>query len=30
LQSIDTFGDGTLYDTPAMGGVFTDFGLNLL
>ena len=28
-QSINTFGDGTLYDTPAMGGVFSDFGLSL-
>jgi hypothetical protein len=28
-HSINTFGDGTLYNTPAMGGVFTDFGLNL-
>ena len=28
-QSIDTFGDGTLYPTPSMGGVFTDFGLNV-
>ena len=28
-QSIDTFGDGTLYKAPAMGGVFTDFGFNL-
>jgi hypothetical protein len=25
-QSIDTFGDGTLYSTPALNGVFTDFG----
>jgi len=25
-QSINTFGDGTLYDTPALNGVFTDFG----
>jgi hypothetical protein len=25
-QSIETFGDGTLYDTPALNGVFTDFG----
>jgi hypothetical protein len=29
-QSINTFGDGTLYNTPALGGVFTDFGLSLL
>ena len=27
-QQIDTFGDGTLYATPKMGGVFTDFGVN--
>lgn len=25
-QSIDTFGDGTLYNTPALKGVFTDLG----
>lgn len=25
-QSINTFGDGTLNDTPALNGVFTDFG----
>ena len=28
-QSINTFGDGTLYATPAMGGVFENFGVNL-
>lgn len=28
-QRIDTFGDGTLYATPAMGGVFENFGFNL-
>ena len=28
-RSIDTFGDGTLYSTPALGGVFEDFGLNV-
>jgi hypothetical protein len=28
-QSINTFGDGTLYPTPALGGVFEDFGLNV-
>jgi hypothetical protein len=28
-QSINTFGDGTLYATPALGGVFEDFGLNV-
>ena len=26
-RSINTFGDGTLYPTPSLGGVFTDFGL---
>jgi hypothetical protein len=25
-QSLNTFGDGTLYNTPALNGVFTDFG----
>ena len=25
-RSIDTFGDGALYSTPSMRGVFTDFG----
>lgn len=29
-RSIDTFGDGTLYATPALSGVFEDFGLNVL
>ncbi len=29
-RSIDTFGDGTLYATPALGGVFEDFDLNVL
>jgi hypothetical protein len=28
-HSIDTFGDGTLYPTPALGGVFADFGLSV-
>jgi hypothetical protein len=27
-QQIETFGDKTLYATPKMGGVFTDFGVN--
>ena len=25
-QSIETFSDGTLYSTPSLGGVYTDFG----
>lgn len=25
-QGLNTFGDGTLYNTPALNGVFTDFG----
>ncbi len=25
-ESIDTFGDGTLYNTPTLGGVFLNFG----
>lgn len=29
-QQIDTFGDNTLYATPKMGGVFPDFGINVL
>jgi hypothetical protein len=28
-QRIDTFGDGTLYPTAAMDGVFTDFGISV-
>jgi hypothetical protein len=28
-QSINTFGDGTLYSTPSLGGVFTDFGASV-
>jgi hypothetical protein len=28
-QSIDTFGDGNLYSTPALGGVFTDVGASV-
>jgi hypothetical protein len=28
-QSINTFGDGTLYATPALGGVFENLGLNV-
>ena len=28
-QSIETFSDGTPYDTPAMGGVFTNFGASV-
>jgi hypothetical protein len=29
-QSIDTFGDGNLYTTPAMGGVFGGFGADFM
>jgi opacity protein-like surface antigen len=29
-QSIDTFGDGTLYRTPSMGGFFLGLGGNLM
>jgi hypothetical protein len=29
-QSIDTFGNGTLYNTPSMGGTFLDFGGGLM
>jgi hypothetical protein len=25
-KQIDTFGDGTLYNTPSMGGIFSEFG----
>jgi len=28
-QRINTFGDGTLNSTPALGGIFTDFGLSV-
>jgi len=28
-KSINTFSDGNLYETPALGGVFTDFGASL-
>src|SRR5260370_16321317 len=28
-RSINTFGDGTLYATPALGGVFENLGLNV-
>jgi len=28
-RQIETFGDGTLYQTPSLGGVFTDFGVNV-
>jgi len=28
-RSFDTFGDGTLYGTPDMGGGFADFGLSV-
>jgi hypothetical protein len=28
-QQIDTFGDNTLHATPAMGGTFLDFGINV-
>ena len=28
-QSINTFGDGILYATPAMGGAFENFGVNV-
>ena len=28
-QKIDTFGDGTLYSTPSLGGTFSDFGASV-
>jgi hypothetical protein len=28
-QSLNTFGDGTLYATPALSGVFEDFGVDV-
>jgi hypothetical protein len=28
-RQINTFGDGTLYGTPEMGGLFTNFGVNV-
>ena len=28
-RQINTFGDGTLYGTPGMGGLFTNFGVNV-
>lgn len=28
-QSINTFGDGTLYNTPTLGGLYTEYGANV-